>query len=81
MDGRTNGQTKEWLIHRAVKIPSKPIKTTKIISLEIIKFMFSKKATNIDKIFTVDLTFTIYCQIDGEDIVNFCGLLRKHELY
>ena len=21
------------------------------------------------------------CQIDGEDFVNFCGLLRKHELY
>ena len=21
------------------------------------------------------------CQIDGEDPVNFCGLLRKHELY
>ena len=20
------------------------------------------------------------CQIDGEDFVNFCGLLRKHEL-
>ena len=42
------------------------------------KFMFSKKATKIDKIFTVDLTL---CQIDGEDFVNFCGLLRKHELY
>ena len=23
---------------------------------------------------------TTYCQIDGEDFVNFCGLLRKHEL-
>ena len=21
------------------------------------------------------------CQIDGEDFINFCGLLRKHELY
>ena len=21
------------------------------------------------------------CQIDGEDFVNFCGLLRKQELY
>ena len=21
------------------------------------------------------------CQIDGEDFVNFCGLLRKYELY
>ena len=38
--------------------------------------MFSKKATKIDEIFFVDLTVTTYCQIDGEDFVNFCGLLR-----
>ena len=43
--------------------------------------MFSKKATKIDKIFTIDLTLCSKCQIDGEDFVNFCGLLRKHELY
>ena len=43
--------------------------------------MFSKKATIIDEIFTADLTVTTYCQIDGEDFVNFCGLLRKRELY
>ena len=43
--------------------------------------MFSENATKIDKIFTVDLTVTTYCQIDGEDFVNFCGLLRKRELY
>ena len=44
--------------------------------------MFSKKAIKIDEIFTVDLTFTISkCQIDDEDFVHFCGLLRKHELY
>ena len=42
--------------------------------------MFSKKATKIDKIFTVDLTLTTKSQIDGEDFVNFCGLLRKYEL-
>ena len=47
----------------------------------VVKFMFSKKATKNDEIFTVDLTLTTYCQIDGEDFVNFCGLLRKHELY
>ena len=47
----------------------------------MIKFMFSKKATKIDEIFTVDLTVTTYCQIDGKDFVNFCGLLRKCELY
>ena len=46
-----------------------------------VKFVFSKKATKFDKIFTVDLTLTAYCQINGEDFVNFCGLLRKHELY
>ena len=47
---------------------------------EEIKFMFSKKATKIDEIFTVDLTVTTYCQIDDEDFVKFCGLLRKREL-
>ena len=46
-----------------------------------LKFVFSKKATKFDKIFTVDLTLTKYCQIDSEDFVNFCGLLRKHEDY
>ena len=39
--------------------------------------MFSKKATKIDEIFTDDLTLCSKCQIDGEDFVNFCGLLRK----
>ena len=43
--------------------------------------MFSKKATKFDKIFIVDLTLCSRFQIDGEDFVNFCGLLRKHELY
>ena len=46
-----------------------------------VKFMFSNKATKIDDIFDVDLTVTTYCQIEGEDFVNFCGLLRKRELY
>ena len=45
-----------------------------------LKFIFSKKATKIDEIFTVDLTLCSKCQIDGEDFVNLCGLLRKHEL-
>ena len=44
------------------------------------KFMFPKKAKKIDKIFTVNLTVTTYCQIDSKDFVNFCGLLRKREL-
>ena len=46
-----------------------------------LKFMFSQKATKIEEIFTVDLTLCSKCQIDGEDFVNFCGLLRKYELY
>ena len=25
-------------------------------------------------------TYYILCQIDGEDFINVCGLLRKHEL-
>ena len=43
--------------------------------------MFSKKATKIDEIFTVDLTLCSKCQIDGEDVFNFCGSLRKHKIY
>ena len=46
-----------------------------------LKFIFSKKATKIEKISTVYLTLCSKCQIDGEDFVNFCGLLRKYELY
>ena len=45
-----------------------------------IKFMFSKKATKIDEIFNVDLTLCSKCQIEVEDFIDFCGLLRKHEL-
>ena len=51
-----------------------------VTTLIQVKFMFSMKATKIDKIFTVDLTVTTYCQIVGEGFVNFCGLLRKREL-
>ena len=43
--------------------------------------MFFKKATDLRKIFTVDLTLCSKSQIDGEDFVNFYGLLRKYELY
>ena len=42
--------------------------------------MFFKKTTKIDQIFTIDLMVTTYCQIDGEEFVNFCGFLRKREL-
>ena len=50
------------------------------ISYSNLKFVFSKKATKFEEIFTVDLTLCSKCQIDGEDFVSFCGLLRKHEL-
>ena len=46
-----------------------------------LKFMFSKKATKIDEIFTVDLTLCTKRQINGEDFVKFRCLLRKYELY
>ena len=46
-----------------------------------VKFVFSMKATKIDEIFTVDLTVCSKCQIDGEDFIKFCGLLKKHKLY
>ena len=44
----------------------------------LLMFVFSKKATKIDEIFTDNLTLTT-CQIDGEDFFYFCGLLEKHE--
>ena len=48
----------------------------------LVKFMFSKKATKIKK--NLHGQFDTYVlskrQIDGEDFVNFCGLLKKHEL-
>ena len=49
--------------------------------LNKLKFTFSEKATKIEKIFSVNLTVCSNRQIDGEDFVNFCGLLRKYELY
>ena len=45
-----------------------------------LKFMSYKEATKIDEIFIVDLTLCRKCQIESEDFVNFCGLLRKQEL-
>ena len=42
---------------------------------KFIKAHLSKKATNIDEIFTVDLTLCSKCQMDGEDFINFCGIL------
>ena len=52
---------------------------TMLLSMNMVKFMFSKDATKIDKIFTVDLTSKR--QIKGEDFVSLNGLLRRNELY
>ena len=42
---------------------------------------FLRRPQKFNKILTVDLTVcSTHCQIDGEDFVNFCGLLRKREL-
>ena len=46
----------------------------------LLKFMFSKKATKFEKIFTVDLKLCNKLQINGKDFVNFCVLLRNNEL-
>ena len=43
----------------------------KVARIKVLKFMFSKKATKIDEIFTVDLTLCSKRQIDSEDFVNF----------
>ena len=51
------------------------IKATLILKLTEIKFMFSKKTTKIGEIFTIDLTLCCKCQMDGEEFINFCGLL------
>ena len=46
----------------------------------MVQFIFSKKAKKIEEIFTVDLIVCSKFQIDVEDSVKFCGLLRKHKL-
>ena len=56
------------------------MKIHKCLDFIVIKFMFSKKDTKIDEIFTVNLTLCSKFQIDGEDFINFCGLLRKQKL-
>ena len=42
--------------------------------------MFSKKATKIDKIFTVNLTLCSKCQIDSEDFFIFVTFLENTNL-
>ena len=48
--------------------------------MDSVKFTFFEKVIKIEKIFTVNVTVCSNRQIDGEDFVNFCGLLTKHEL-
>ena len=43
----------------------------------IVKFMFSKKATKIDEILTVNLTLCSKCQLDGEDFFIFVAFLEN----
>ena len=51
---------------------------TKIVtSNDLVKSVFSKKASKFDKIFTDDLTVTTYCQIDGEDLTIFVAFLEN----
>ena len=44
--------------------------------LHLVKFMFSKKTTKINKVITIELTLWSKCQIVSEDFVNFCELLK-----
>ena len=60
-------------------LPVGPAKNAKRNTVQV-KFMFSKKVIKIDEVFTVDLALCSKCQIDGEDFVDFSGLLSKHEL-
>ena len=74
----TNGQK------QAIRCTPKNIdmlSTYIIVASVQLKFIFSSKDTKFDEIFTVNLTLCSKCQIDGEDFVDFFGLLRKHELY
>ena len=74
---------KRWILNLALLYlleKSWPMFSGRSVIFVILKFMFSKKATKFGKILTVNLTFCSFCQIDGEDFVNFCGLLGKYEL-
>ena len=61
--------------------PESPFKSKSGKNTDLfLKIVFSKKATKIDQIFTVNLTLCSKCQNDGEDLLNFCGLFRKCKL-
>ena len=44
-------------------------------------YLFTKNATKINEIFTIDLTLCSKRQIDGEYLINFSGLLWKYKFY
>ena len=49
--------------------------------LRFLKFIFSQKTTKIHEI-TINFTLATKRKIDdGEDLVKFCGLLKKPALY
>ena len=48
----------------------------------VVKFIYSEKATKFCEISTVDLSYVCSAsQIYGGDFAKFCGLLRMYELY
>ena len=69
------------ITHRSINLLSLLKRAILIEHDAFLKFMFSKKAAKIDEIFTVNLTLCSKCQINGEDFINFCDLLRKDKLY
>ena len=48
--------------------------------LDLVKFIYSEKATKFCEISTVDLTINYIGQIYGGDFAKICGLLRIYEL-
>ena len=46
----------------------------------LVKFTFSEQATKMNKIFTVNLTVSSNCQINGEDFVIFVAFLENMNL-
>ena len=47
---------------------------------EQVKFIFSKKTTKINEIFTINLIICSKREINSEDFIILCGVLRKYEL-
>ena len=76
----TNTNEKSESTRLLKKLKLRPYCSIQSNIIGVVKFKFSKKAKKIEEILTVYLTLCNKCQIDGEDLVNFFGLLRKHEL-